>query len=110
MLYNEHNKAGKELQRRIEQLRAEGKDPNLPHKAEPPQSTAMRYNSNPYPAFPRSAPSPPPQRPMTDSQGTVDESFMLLGGQRVRALPSLKLTADLLESQIPGMLLISFGI
>ncbi|KAJ7470541.1 hypothetical protein FB451DRAFT_1254058 [Mycena latifolia] len=82
MLYNEHLKAGKELQRRIEQLKAEGKDPNLPHKPEPPHSPSMRSNSHPYPTFPRSAPSPPPQRPMTDSQGTVDESFMLLGGQR----------------------------
>ncbi|KAJ7489923.1 hypothetical protein B0H11DRAFT_2010985 [Mycena galericulata] len=82
MLYNEHHKAGKELQRRIEQLKAEGKDPSLPQKPDPPQSSAVRPNSHPYPAFPRSAPSPPPHRPMTDSQGTVDESFMLLGGQR----------------------------
>ncbi|KAJ7684968.1 hypothetical protein DFH06DRAFT_1313341 [Mycena polygramma] len=82
MLYNEHHKAGKELQRKIEQLRAEGQDPSLPHKPDPPQSSAMRPNSHPYPSFPRSAPSPPPNRPMTDSQGTVDESFMLLGGQR----------------------------
>ncbi|KAJ7109159.1 hypothetical protein C8R44DRAFT_801793 [Mycena epipterygia] len=82
MLYNEHHKAGKELQRKIEQLKAEGKDPNLPQKPDPPQSVATRSNSHPYPAFPRSAPSPPPHRPMTDSQGTVDESFMLLGGQR----------------------------
>ncbi|KAJ7721072.1 hypothetical protein DFH07DRAFT_858139 [Mycena maculata] len=82
MLYNEHHKAGKELQRRIEQLKAEGKDPSLPQKPDPPQSSTARPNSNPYPAFPRSAPSPPPHRPMTDSQGTVDESFMLLGGQR----------------------------
>ncbi|KAJ6623411.1 hypothetical protein B0H10DRAFT_789691 [Mycena sp. CBHHK59/15] len=82
MLYNEHQKAGKELQRKIEQLKAEGKNPSLPHKPDPPQSSAMRSNPHPYPAFPRSAPSPPPHRPMTDSQGTVDESFMLLGGQR----------------------------
>ncbi|KAF8212462.1 hypothetical protein K438DRAFT_1806545 [Mycena galopus ATCC 62051] len=82
LLYNEHHKAGKELQRKIEQLKAEGKDPSLPHKPDPPQLSAMRSNSHPYPSFPRSAPSPPPQRPMTDSQGTVDESFMLLGGQR----------------------------
>ncbi|KAF7338478.1 hypothetical protein MVEN_02073800 [Mycena venus] len=83
MLYNEHHKAGKELQRKIEQLKTEGKDPSLPHKPDPPQLSATRSNSHPYPSFPRSAPSPPPsQRPMTDSQGTVDESFMLLGGQR----------------------------
>ncbi|KAJ7752075.1 hypothetical protein B0H16DRAFT_1373556 [Mycena metata] len=82
MLYNEHHKAGKELERRITHLKAEGKDPSLPHKSDPPQLSAMRSNSHPYPSFPRSAPSPPPNRPMTDSQGTVDESFMLLGGQR----------------------------
>ncbi|KAJ7098131.1 hypothetical protein B0H15DRAFT_645752 [Mycena belliarum] len=82
MLYNEHHKAGKELQRRIEQLKTEGKDPSLPHKSEPPHSASTRSDSHPYPAFPRSAPSPPPHRPLTDSQGTVDESFMLLGGQR----------------------------
>ncbi|KAJ7172697.1 hypothetical protein C8R46DRAFT_1086944 [Mycena filopes] len=81
MLYNEHHKAGKELQRKIEQLKAEGKDPSLPHRPDPPQ-LSTRSNSHPYPSFPRSAPSPPPNRPMTDSQGTVDESFMLLGGQR----------------------------
>ncbi|KAJ6455803.1 hypothetical protein C8R45DRAFT_1035758 [Mycena sanguinolenta] len=82
LLWNEHHKAAKELQRKIEQLKAEGKDPSLPHKPDPPQLSAMRSNSHPYPTFHRSAPSPPPQRPMTDSQGTVDESFMLLGGQR----------------------------
>ncbi|KAJ7273494.1 hypothetical protein B0H12DRAFT_1089662 [Mycena haematopus] len=82
LLYNEHHKAGKELQRKIDQLKAEGKDPTLPHKPDPPQLSAMRSSSHPYPSFPRSAPSPPPHRPMTDSQGTVDESFMLLGGQR----------------------------
>ncbi|KAJ7134968.1 hypothetical protein C8R43DRAFT_1021641 [Mycena crocata] len=80
-MYSEHHKAAKDLQRKIEQLKAEGKDPNLP-QPDPPQSSNTRSNSHPYPAFPRSAPSPPPHRPMTDSQGTVDESFMLLGGQR----------------------------
>ncbi|KAJ7905275.1 hypothetical protein B0H14DRAFT_3102770 [Mycena olivaceomarginata] len=70
LLYNEHHKAGKELQRKIEQLKAEGKDPSLPHKPDPPQlsSYALQLSSI--------------SRPMTDSQGTVDESFMLLGGQR----------------------------
>ncbi|KAK7023719.1 hypothetical protein R3P38DRAFT_2953885 [Favolaschia claudopus] len=81
LLYNDHLKAAKDIERRIEQLRIDGKDPNLPHKPDPPQPSA-RSNSHPHPTYPRSAPSPPPQRPMTDSQGTVDESFMLLGGQR----------------------------
>lgn len=109
MLYNEHHKAGKELQRKIEQLKSEGKDPNLPQKPDPPQSAATRSNSHPYPAFPRSAPSPPPHRPMTDSQGTVDESFMLLGGQRVRAGFCSQGRSNVSESQILVMRSISFG-
>ncbi|KAF7295116.1 hypothetical protein MIND_01050000 [Mycena indigotica] len=67
MLENEHKKASKDLNRKIDQLRAEGKDPSLPQKTVVAQT---------------SQPPPPTQRPMSDSQGTVDESFMLLGGQR----------------------------
>ncbi|KAJ7063096.1 hypothetical protein C8F01DRAFT_1131511 [Mycena amicta] len=74
MLENEHKKAAKDLQRKIEQLKIEGKDPTKP--------VAQSSRSSHSPAVPRSAPSPPPSRPMSDSQGTVDESFMLLGGQR----------------------------
>jgi hypothetical protein len=102
MLYNEHHKAGKELQRKIEQLKAEGKDPSLPHKPDPPQLSPMRSNSHPYPTFPRSAPSPPPHRPMTDSQGTVDESFMLLGGQRVRSAHFHGAPTYILHKSDPG--------
>ncbi|KAJ7285624.1 hypothetical protein C8J57DRAFT_1496358 [Mycena rebaudengoi] len=52
MLYNEHQKAAKDLQRQIEQLKAQGKDPNLPHKRDPPQASASRSNTQPHPAFP----------------------------------------------------------
>ncbi|GLB35334.1 hypothetical protein LshimejAT787_0208990 [Lyophyllum shimeji] len=80
MLYNEHCKAAKELGRRIEKLREEGKDPSLPQKLEIPQFSTPR--SQAHPGIARSTPSTPPPRPMTDSQNTVDESFMLLAGQR----------------------------
>ncbi|KAK7466882.1 hypothetical protein VKT23_003945 [Stygiomarasmius scandens] len=81
MLYNEHCKVTKELEKKIERLREEGKDPTLPQKANPPPApyTSNAYSSSAGPS--RSAPSPPPQRPLAESQ-TVDESFMLLGGQR----------------------------
>lgn len=85
MLYNEHCKAAKELQRKIDQLKLEGKDPSLPQKPELPKAAPPRHNSNPYIGPSRmNTSSPPPIRPMTDSQNTGDESFMLLGGQRVR--------------------------
>jgi len=73
MLYNDHLKAGKELQRRIAKLREEGKDPAQPQKSSPPRSAAL--------SIPHSTASPPPhsQTRMSDSQATVDESFMLLG-------------------------------
>ncbi|RDB24119.1 hypothetical protein Hypma_008789 [Hypsizygus marmoreus] len=80
LLYNEHVKAAKELHRKIDNLREEGKDPSLPQKVERPQPSATR--SHAHPNIPRSAPSPPPQRSMTELQNTVDESFMLLAGQR----------------------------
>ncbi|KAF8638503.1 hypothetical protein AX16_010486 [Volvariella volvacea WC 439] len=87
-LHNEHSKAAKELQRRIEALRQEGKDPNLPQK---PPPAPPRINSPSNFGIPRAAPSPPPNQPagltpqrsvnMAESH-SVDESFMLLAGQR----------------------------
>ena len=56
----------------------------MPQKAELPQSSPGR--SHPRPGLPRPIPSPPPNRPMSDSQNTVDESFMLLAGQRVSGI------------------------
>lgn len=75
LLHNEQRKSEKDLQRKIEKLKQDGKDPTLPQKPEP------RPPPSSY-AGPRSAPSPPPSRPMSDSQNTVDESFMVLAGQR----------------------------
>jgi len=91
MLYNEHCKAGKELQRKIDKLKDEGKDPSLPQLPELSQKVLpLKPNSNPYHGSPRvNTSSPQPLRFMTDSQNTGDESFMLLGGQRVRLTTSL---------------------
>ncbi|KAG6829989.1 hypothetical protein H0H87_009596, partial [Tephrocybe sp. NHM501043] len=80
LLFNDHTKAAKELERKIEKLKEEGKDPALPQKLEVAKIQTPR--SSRHPGIPRSAPSTPPLRPMTDSQNTVDESFMLLAGQR----------------------------
>ncbi|ESK93001.1 hypothetical protein Moror_8904 [Moniliophthora roreri MCA 2997] len=81
MLYNEHRKAGSELEKKIARLREEGKDPNVP-QIQKPGPDAPKLLTTPLSAFPaRTVPSPPP-RHLTDSQGTVDESFMLLGGQK----------------------------
>lgn len=81
MLHNEHSKAAKELQRKITKLREENKDPSLPQKH---AARVQTDSSSAASARPQSAPSPPPQarNRMSDSQQTVDESFMLLG-QRV---------------------------
>jgi hypothetical protein len=83
MLYNDHLKAGKELQRKIDKLREENKDPSLPQKPAPSLPVS---NSNAANTIPQPVPSPPPSgRRMTDSQNTGEESFMVLG-QRVRHL------------------------
>ncbi|PFH52376.1 hypothetical protein AMATHDRAFT_74173 [Amanita thiersii Skay4041] len=83
MLYNDHHKAGNDLQRKIHNLKEEGRDPSLPQKQERSSSPVVHAlhptASSGVSTSQRSAPSPPLQRPMTD---TVDESFMLLGGQR----------------------------
>lgn len=83
MLYNDHRKAGAELERRISKLREEGKDPTVAQKRDVPKKHTTRHTSN---TDPSRTSSPPPRPHMTDSpEGTVDESFMLLGGQRVRS-------------------------
>ena len=89
MLYNEHSKAGKELQRKIAKLREENKDPSLPQRL-PSRNLASTSVNVTVPAInnsvatPQGAPSPPPHTgsKLSDSQQMVDESFMLLG-QRV---------------------------
>ncbi|CCM02892.1 uncharacterized protein FIBRA_05006 [Fibroporia radiculosa] len=79
MLYNDHSKAGKELQRRISKLREENKDPSLPQKHTTSTSNTVSI------ALPLLTPPPPPSPPpharnqMSDSQQAADESFMLLG-------------------------------
>lgn len=84
MLCNEHRKTGKELEKKIAKLRAEGKDPTQPQKPDPVHNFEHRSSSHPIAGPSRIIPSPPPNQHLTDSQGTVDESFMLLAGQRVR--------------------------
>ena len=90
-LYNEQCKAAKDLQRKIDKLKEEGKDPSLPQKSdrEPnPPVTNTDLHTNAPAGVPRIVnPSPQPLilgHPLTDSN-TGDESFMLLGGQRVRS-------------------------
>ncbi|KAA1471263.1 hypothetical protein DENSPDRAFT_837220 [Dentipellis sp. KUC8613] len=82
MLANEHSKASKELQRRIASLREQGIDPTLPQKPAIPRPPSLpsRLASGP-------SPSPPPNARgrLSDSQHTVDESFMLLGQQSADA-------------------------
>lgn len=82
MLYVEHAKSAKEVQRKIAKLREENKDPSLP------QNVPNKRTSTP-PPDPGPSSSPPPQtgNRMVDSQNTGDESFMLLG-QRVSPIPS----------------------
>lgn len=88
-LYNEHCKASKELLRRVDQLEAEGKDPSQPQKLDTvSRAPPPRHNSSTQIAGPSRIgnASPQPMRPMSDSQHTPEESFMLLGGQRVSIL------------------------
>lgn len=82
MLLNEHEKSAKDVQRRIEKLREENKDPSLP------QNVPQKHISTPAPVpGPSSSPLPQTSSRMVDSQNTGDESFMLLG-QRVSTVPS----------------------
>lgn len=86
MLRDDQTKLGNELTRRIEKLRAENKDPSLPQKSNQPRTPIASPNFDMGAYSPRAVPSPPPygRGRMMDSQATVDESFMVLGG-RVRA-------------------------
>lgn len=80
MLYNEHIKEAKELQRRVDKLKEDGIDPSLPQKISSPT------RPSPIPSNISRGPSPTPPsnsrgHAMMDSQQTVEESFMVLGGQ-----------------------------
>jgi len=97
MLYNEHAKSAKDVQRKIAKLLEENKDPSLP------QSVPQKHTPTPPPVpGPSSLPSPQAGNRMVDSQNTGDESFMLLG-QRSEPGDILfnqfwKVTTDLLEN------------
>lgn len=86
MLYNEQSKESRELNRRIEKLQEEGKDPSQPQprmvsNAQPRSATIPPQRTmTSSPRVPSRMESPQPLQRMTD---TVDESFMLLGDQRV---------------------------
>jgi len=85
MLYNEQLKESRELNRRIEKLREEGKDPSLPQPTttsniQPKNALIPHRAMTSSPQVPGHMESPQPVQRMTD---TVDESFMLLGGQQV---------------------------
>ncbi|KAG6376091.1 hypothetical protein JVT61DRAFT_2063 [Boletus reticuloceps] len=84
MLYNEHVKTGRELERRIAKLREENKDPTVPQKVSLAQLRADHSSSaSSGQSHPRLAQSPPPPPSaslrLMDSQNNVDESFMVLG-------------------------------
>ncbi|KAI0670596.1 hypothetical protein C8Q78DRAFT_975681, partial [Trametes maxima] len=83
MLHNEHSKHGKDLQRKIAKLREENKDPALPQKPARSSSTAAGESTSTnvavVPPQPVPSPSPQPHNKLSESQQTVDESFMLLG-------------------------------
>jgi hypothetical protein len=96
MLYNEHCKAAKELQRKVDKLKEEGKDPCLPQKPELPKVLHTPHNTPNANATPPRRNTSSPQhfgRPLTESN-MGDESFMLLGGQRVRVSSSFKTITD----------------
>jgi len=88
MLYNENNRRGKELQRKIQKMRDEGKDPSIPFGIKRTQSPQIltgglripRHDS-PSRGF-RSQDSA-----MLTSQRTLDDSYMVLGS-RVSYSPS----------------------
>jgi len=91
MLYNEQLKESRELNRRIDKLREEGKDPSLPQpttasKIQPKNTPTPHKAMTSSPQVPGRMESPQPLQRMTD---TVDESFMLLGGQQVSENDSL---------------------
>ncbi|KAG7092268.1 hypothetical protein E1B28_008632 [Marasmius oreades] len=77
MLHNEHKRSHLELQRKISRLKEEGKDPNEPQKPEVQRAPS----SNSVSTFTQPMSSPSPARPLMEST-TVEESFMVLGGQR----------------------------
>jgi hypothetical protein len=83
MLVNEHNKAGREIMRKIEMLREEGKDPALPQlplRAPPSRLPASKGAAGGLKP-PTASPDQSRVNRMVDSGDTVEESFMVLGQQ-----------------------------
>ena len=76
MLYDDNNKSGKDLQRKIAQIKASGGDPSLPQTISRRSSAQHREPSRPTAG--RSLLVP---KGLDSSSGTVDESFMVLNQQ-----------------------------
>ena len=79
MLYDDNNKSGKDLQRKIAQIKAAGGDPAVPQTITR-RSSAQHREQNRHAGRSLLAP-----KGLDSSSGTVDESFMVLN-QQVRLL------------------------
>ncbi|GJJ12202.1 hypothetical protein Clacol_006443 [Clathrus columnatus] len=83
MFSNEHEKLGKDLQKKISKLQEEGGDPTQPH---PPQITPSRNRSENFRSkSPYESARRPPYYPGPPHSGysspQIDESYMVLGNQ-----------------------------
>ncbi|KIJ44149.1 hypothetical protein M422DRAFT_67759 [Sphaerobolus stellatus SS14] len=99
MLYNEHNKAGKELQRKIGKLREEGKDPSLPQPPTPPLSREHRthgISSSNQSVLSRHG-------SMQDSNYPIDESYMMLGQQQPEPQDTFNQFWNILEGMLDNL-------
>lgn len=80
MLYNENNRRGKALQRKIQQMRDEGKDPSIPFGIKRTQSPQIMTGGLRVPRHDSLSRSFRPQdSAMLTSQRTLDDSYMVLG-------------------------------
>ncbi len=80
MLYNENNRRGKALQRKIQQMRDEGKDPSIPFGIKRTQSPQTMTGGLRVPRHDSPSRSFRPQdSAMLNSQRTLDDSYMVLG-------------------------------
>jgi hypothetical protein len=80
MLYNENNRRGKALQRKIQQMRDEGKDPSIPFEIKRTQSPQIMTGGLRVPRHDSPSRSFRPQdSAMLTSQRTLDDSYMVLG-------------------------------
>lgn len=80
MLYNENNRRGKALQRKIQQMREEGKDPSIPFGIKRTQSPQIVTGGLRVPRHDSPSRSfRPLDSAMLTSQRTLDDSYMVLG-------------------------------